>query len=222
MSRTPRRRRGSRAPGEHAGARGRGARLPSRGPVVTTAPAFQPADRPARGTRPRLPRLRAVLREQVRATGFALRGPALIGAALVALLTLAVALQGVSMGAVINLYEWPTHAARAHGRAAAHRGVGAGRALRAGLPLDAPRGPPPARLDEGARRVGVADGWRRALRALAARAQPRSGGRVLPPETLPVFGPQIPVARPIDSTALRATAGHPALGSGPSRSPRRP
>src|SRR4029078_7425130 len=88
------RRRGSGAPGEHARARGRGARLPSRGSVVTV-PAFQPADRKTRHTRPRLPLQRAVLLAQLRATGRALRGMALIAAALLALLTMWVALQSM-------------------------------------------------------------------------------------------------------------------------------
>ena len=75
---------------------------------MTTAPAFQTGDRPARGARPPLPRLRTVLLEQVRTTGHALRGAALVAAALVALLTLWVALQGASRDVDISLNAWPT------------------------------------------------------------------------------------------------------------------
>ena len=73
-----------------------------------TAPAFQTADRRARGTRPPLPRLRAVLLEQVRATGHALRTPALIAAALLALFTLWIALESVRTGTEMSLNAWPT------------------------------------------------------------------------------------------------------------------
>ena len=72
-----------------------------------TAPAFQPADRRARGTRARQPRLRAVLLEQVRATGFLMRRPALI-AAILAVLTLLSALQSASREVPVTLYQWPT------------------------------------------------------------------------------------------------------------------
>ena len=72
------------------------------------APAFQAAERRGRGARPRLPRLRDVLLEQVRATGLALHGAALIAAALLALLTLWVALQAMSREVDIRLNAWPT------------------------------------------------------------------------------------------------------------------
>ncbi len=74
-----------------------------------TAPAVQrTAERRVRGARPRLPHPRAVLREQLRATGHALRLPALIGAALLALLTLFVASEIASRGGAITLNAWPT------------------------------------------------------------------------------------------------------------------
>jgi hypothetical protein len=74
-----------------------------------TAPAFETtAERPARRARPPLPRLRAVLLEQVRATGHALRGVALIAAALVALFTLWIALQGVGRDLDLSPNAWPT------------------------------------------------------------------------------------------------------------------
>jgi hypothetical protein len=69
-----------------------------------TAPATQAAGRRARGTRPRL---RAVLLEQVRATGLALRGAALVAAALLGLATLLAVLQMAS-GGVVTRHTWPT------------------------------------------------------------------------------------------------------------------
>lgn len=75
---------------------------------MTTAPTVETTDPGSRITRPRLPSQRAVLREQIRATGLALRGPALIGIALIVLVTVVTGLQVTSMGAVVGLYEWPT------------------------------------------------------------------------------------------------------------------
>jgi len=74
---------------------------------MTTASPFE-TDQAASGQRPRLPSPRAVLREQIRATGLALRGTALIGIALIVLVTVVTGLQVTSMGAVVGLYEWPT------------------------------------------------------------------------------------------------------------------
>ena len=64
----------------------------------------------------------------------------------------------------------PGHA----GPPASHRRLDGRGALRGRLSVDAPRGSPPARARQGVRRVGVADGRRRALRALAARRSPSS------------------------------------------------
>jgi hypothetical protein len=76
---------------------------------VTTAPAFETAERRAgRGARPPLPRLRTVLLEQVRVTGRALRGVALVAAAFLAVLTLWVALRGVKGDVDVSLNAWPT------------------------------------------------------------------------------------------------------------------
>jgi hypothetical protein len=75
---------------------------------VTTAPAFRTADERVRRARPPLPRLRAVLLEQVRVTGHALRGAALLAAAFFALMTLWVVLQYVSTGEDMSLTAWPT------------------------------------------------------------------------------------------------------------------
>jgi hypothetical protein len=49
------------------------------------------------------------------------------------------------------------------------------------------RGPLPARARQSIRRMGMADGRRRALRALVARAYPPSGGNILAEETLRVL-----------------------------------
>ena len=75
---------------------------------MTTAPAFQTAERRTRGTQPPLPRLRDVLREQVHATGRALRAPALGVAALLAVLTLWIALRGIRGDVDVSLNAWPT------------------------------------------------------------------------------------------------------------------
>ncbi len=72
---------------------------------MMTAPAFQGTGRRTRGTRPGL---RAVLLEQIRATGFALRRAALVAAALLVLATLAGAFQIATGAGVATLYPWPT------------------------------------------------------------------------------------------------------------------
>jgi hypothetical protein len=69
---------------------------------------LQTSDRNARTTPPRLPSFRSVLMEQVRVTGRAVRGAALLFATLLALLTLWVALQSASKVTVINVNAWPT------------------------------------------------------------------------------------------------------------------
>ncbi|CAA9319214.1 MAG: hypothetical protein AVDCRST_MAG11-1923 [uncultured Gemmatimonadaceae bacterium] len=75
---------------------------------MTTAPAFETAERRAPRARPQLPRPRAVLMEQLRTTWHALRGAALVAAALLALLTLWVALQSLSREVDVSLNAWPT------------------------------------------------------------------------------------------------------------------
>lgn len=75
---------------------------------MTTAPAFEPSVRPARGARPPMPRLRVVLREQLHVTGLALRTPAAIAAALLTLVTLWMALQGLNRDVDLSLNAWPT------------------------------------------------------------------------------------------------------------------
>jgi hypothetical protein len=73
-----------------------------------TAPAFRTDARRVRGARPPLPGFRAVLLEQVRTTGLALRTPALSAAAVAALLTLWISLQSVGRDVDVNLNAWPT------------------------------------------------------------------------------------------------------------------
>ena len=60
---------------------------------MTTAPTSPTAERPAPRTRPPLPSQRAVLKEQVRTIGVALRTPMLVAAVLALLATLAIAIQ---------------------------------------------------------------------------------------------------------------------------------
>ena len=177
---------------------------------MTTAPAFQTADRRARGTRPRLPRLRTVLVAQLRATGRALRGAALIGSALLALLTLWVALQSTSRDVNLNLNAWPTQLP----------GI-----LGALLPIavwarDEPFGPgfmwtlPVDRRQHALTKVLA--GWVWLMGGVALFVlwllliTSATGGRVLPPETLHVLTSPVLAAGPLDPAALRTvhwTAG---------------
>jgi hypothetical protein len=71
-------------------------------------PILHTPDRSARTARPRLPDLRAVLAEQVRVIGRALRGAALLTVMLLAVLTLWVALQGTTRDVDISINAWPT------------------------------------------------------------------------------------------------------------------
>ena len=75
---------------------------------MTTAPAFQTAERRGRDARARLPRRGSVLREQLRVTGRALLGVALVAVAFLALLTLWVAMRGVKGDVDVSLNAWPT------------------------------------------------------------------------------------------------------------------
>ncbi len=170
-----------------------------------TAPAFQTADRPTRGARPRLPRPRAVLLEQVRATGLLLRGPALIAAALVALATLFVAAQVVGRGAVITLNAWPTQLPGVMG--ALLPGAVWARDERFGpgflwtLPVDRRRHALTKVLAGWVWLMGGVALFVLWLLALALA----SGGRALPPETLHVLTSQAATAGggPLDPAALR-------------------
>jgi hypothetical protein len=168
-----------------------------------TAPAFQTAERRARGARPRLPRLRAVLLEQVRATGLSLRGPALIAAALVALVTLFAGSQVLSRGVDLTLNAWPTQLPGLMGAllpiAVWARDERFGPAFLWTLPVDRRRHA----------LTKVVAGWvwlmgGVALMALWLLAITRAtGGRALPPETLHVLTSQVAVAGPVDPAALR-------------------
>lgn len=73
-----------------------------------TAPGSPSAEPRTRRARPQLPPTRIVLMEHVRATGQGLRVVALTGVALVALLTLWIALQGVTRDVNVTLNAWPT------------------------------------------------------------------------------------------------------------------
>jgi hypothetical protein len=167
-----------------------------------TAPAFQTADRRARGARPPLPRLRAVLLEQVRATGLALRGPALIAAALLALLTLWVALQSVSTGVDVSLNAWPTQLPGLVGAllpiAVWARDERFGPGFLWTLPVDRRRHA----------LTKVLAGWVWLMGGVALfvlwllALTLATGGRVLP-ETLHVLPFQVAAAGPIDPAALR-------------------
>jgi hypothetical protein len=167
-----------------------------------TAPALQTAERRARRTRPPLPGLRAVLLEQVRATRIALRGAAMIVAAILVSVTLVVALQGVSMGAVLNLYEWPTMMPGVMGAllpiAVWARDERFGPGFIWTLPVDRRRHA----------FAKVLAGWVWLMGGVAIVAlwllvlSLVSGGRVLPPETVNVLTSEF-VGGPLDAATLR-------------------
>lgn len=168
-----------------------------------TAPAVRTADRPVRRARPPLPRPRAVLREQVRATGLALRTPALIAAAAVALLTLWVSLQSVGRDVDVSLNAWPTQLPGLVGAllpvAVWARGERFGPGFLWMLPVDRRRHA----------LTKVLAGWVWLMGGVALfvlwllAVTLATGGRVLPPETLHVTTLQVAAAGPIDPAALR-------------------
>jgi hypothetical protein len=170
---------------------------------VTTAPAFQTAERRARGTRPPLPRLRAVLLEQVRAMGLALRGPALIAAAIAALLTLWVATQSVTRDVDLSLNAWPTQLPGLMGAllpiAVWARDERFGPGFLWTLPVDRRRHA----------LTKVLAGWVWLMGGVALfvlwllALTLATGGRVLPPEMLHVTTFDVAVAGPLDPAALR-------------------
>jgi hypothetical protein len=169
-----------------------------------TAPAFRTAERRTRPAQPPVPRLRAVLMEQIRAAGLALRGTALIVAALVALVTLVAGLQSLSMGVVRNFYEWPTLLPGLMGVllpvAMWARDERSGQGYLWTLPVD--------RRQHAFTKVFAGWVWLMAGIALFALWRPvltlASGGSVLPPETLHVLASQVALAGPLDQTTLRA------------------
>ena len=168
-----------------------------------TAPAFRTADRPTRGTEPRLPRLRIVLLEQVRVTGHSLRGAALIAAALLALLTLWVALQSASMAGGITLNAWPTQMPGLIGAllpiAVWARDERFGPSFLWTLPVDRRRH---ALLKVLAGWVWLMAGVATFVLWLLALTS-ATGGRALPPETLYLSTFQAATAGPLDPAALQ-------------------
>ncbi len=171
---------------------------------MTAAPAFRTAEHRARGTRPRLPGPRAVLLEQVRATGLALRGAALIAAAVVALATLAFALPSATRPAVVDLYAWPTLLPGILGAllpvAVWARDERFGPAFLWTLPVDRHR----------LALIKVLAGWVWLMGGIALFAlwllafTVARGGRVLPPVTLHVLTSQLSAPGPLDPAALRS------------------
>ena len=171
---------------------------------MTTAPAFRTAERRTRGVQPRRPRLRAVLLEQVRATGLALRGPALMGAGLVALASLVIALQSASRGTVVDFYVWPPELPGLMGAvlpiAVWARDERFGPSFLWTLPVDRRRHA----------LTKVLAGWAWLMGAVALFAlwllalTLATGSRVLPPDTLRLAAVQPAVLGPIDPSLLRA------------------
>ena len=153
---------------------------------------------------PKLPRFRIVLLEQIRATGFALRGAGLIAAAVLALVALVSVLQRVSMGPVVNLYQWPSLLPGLIGAlvpiAVWARDERFGPGFLWTLPMD--------------RRqlalTKVLAGWLWLMGGVAIAAfwllivTGAAGGSMLPPETLQLAPSPFNVAGPVDATTLRA------------------
>ena len=169
-----------------------------------TAPAFRTAERRAQGSRPRLPPLRAVLLEQVGATGLALRGPALIAAALVALASLVIALQSASRGTVVDFYVWPPELPGLMGAvlpvAVWARDERFGPSFLWTLPVDRRRHA----------LTKVLAGWVWLMGGVALFAlwllalTLATGGRVLPPDMLRLATFEAAASGPIDPSLLRA------------------
>lgn len=171
---------------------------------MTTAQALTTTERRATRTRPHLPRLRAVLMEQIRATGLALRGAALVVAVLVALVTLVAWLQSVSLGVVRNFYEWPTLLPGLMGALLPvvvwARDERLGHGYLWTLPVDR-------------RRLAftkVVAGWLWLMAGVAIFALWRpvltlaSRGSLLSPETLHVLTSEVPLSGPLDQATLQA------------------
>ena len=121
------------------------------------------------------PCTRAVLLAQIRAVGFAPRGPVLAAIAVVAVATLLITIESLKRGEVIPFQPQRQMLPGPRGPSASHRRLERGRTVRDQLPLDAPRGPLAARARQSIRRMGLAHGRRRAFRALVARADTRFG-----------------------------------------------
>ncbi len=174
-----------------------------------SAPAFKTAERRARAARPRPPRLSAVVMEQIRATGLALRRAALILAALVALVTLVAGLQSVSMGVVLHFYEWPTLMPGLIGAllpvAVWTRDERLGQGYLWTLPVD--------RRRHAFTKAFAGWVWLMVGVALFALWLPvltlASGGRMLPPETLYLLASPVPSTGPLDPATLRAVGWAP-------------
>lgn len=169
-----------------------------------TAPSLQNAGQRARAARPELAPLRAVVLEQIRATGLSLRGAAVIAAVVVALLTIWTTLQSVSGGGEMSLNAWPTQLPGVIG--ALMPGLVWARDERFGpsflwtLPVD--------RRWHAFTKVFAGWVWLMGCIALFVlwmlALALASGGRVLPPETLHVLSSQIITFGPIDPAALQA------------------
>jgi len=168
-----------------------------------TVPAFQPADRKTRDTRPRLPLQRAVLLAQLRATGRALRGMALIAAALLALLTMWVALQSMSRDVALTLNAWPTQLPGILGAllpiAVWARDERFGPGFMWTLPVD--------RREHALTKVLA--GWVWLMGGVALFVlwllvlTSVTGGRALPPETLHLLASSVAASVPVDPATLR-------------------
>lgn len=158
---------------------------------------------------PSPPPLRAVLLEQLRATGLELRGAALIAAAIVGLITLVFALHSVSRGLEVHLYEWPTIFPGLLGSllpvAVWARDDRFGPGFLWTLPVDRSRHA----------FIKVFAGWVWLMGGVALFAlwllglTVASGGQFLPPDTLQLLTTPPPSAGPFDPTSLRPVSWAP-------------
>ena len=174
-----------------------------------TAPAFHTDEQRVRGARPRLPSSGAVLRAHLRTTGLALRAPALVAAALLALLTLWAAFQITGKDHGITLNAWPTQLPGLIGALLAIAVWGNderfGPAFLWTLPVDRSRHAL-TRVAAGwlwlMAGVGVLVLWLLALTGF-------TGGRMLPPETLHVVTSPLHGLDAVDPASLQRVRWNP-------------
>lgn len=174
---------------------------------AVTAP--ETAAEGASPSRRTLPAWRAVFLEQLRATGFALRRPAQIAAAVAILATIAIALRIVSRGLTFDLDAEPSPVYGLVGAllplAVWARDERFGSGFFWTLPVDR-RQHALTKVLAGwiwlVCAVGLSLLWLVAITLV-------SGGRVLPPEVLHVLVGSAPVSNPVDPTALRTVTWDP-------------
>ena len=178
---------------------------------MTATPAFHPAERRAQDRRPRPPRMRDVLLEQLRAIGFSLRVPMLIAVAFAVLATLVLAIEIAGGDIQKNLLAEPSSLPGILGAllpvAVWAREERFGPGFLWTLPVDRTRHA----------LIKVLAGWLWLMAGVALYALCQvvlalvSGSGVLPVETLHVLTTAVPRSAPIDPASLRAVEWAPGL-----------